>query len=202
MAFDARTVPPHSPRFKLFASLLLGLIVVTLALRILSPSDIVSRDQSRTVSYTIDIVSNGNLLLASDADGFLATKPPLVNYFSALLVAPFGPNEWTFMAPSLVAFFATLGLVYLLARDVFARMPPHPGWLGLTAAQWATLLAVAFYALSAMALRLAFVARPDMILVFFLTLSFYAANRALAKAPPAGAGWAFLFWFAASLAAL
>jgi 4-amino-4-deoxy-L-arabinose transferase-like glycosyltransferase len=202
MSFDAPASPAHSPRFKLFAGLLLGLIVVTLALRILSPSDIVSRDQSRTVSYTIDIVRNGNLLLASDADGFLATKPPLVNYFSALLVAPFGPNEWTFMAPSLIAFFATLALAYLLARDVFARLPPHPGWLGLSAAEWATLLAVGFYGLSAMALRLAFVARPDMILVFFLTLSFYAANRALAQEPPRGAGWAFVFWFAASLAAL
>jgi 4-amino-4-deoxy-L-arabinose transferase-like glycosyltransferase len=93
-------------------------------------------------------------------------------------------------------------LVYLLARDVFARMPEQPGSLGLSAAEWATLLAVAFYGLSAMALRLAFVARPDMILVFFLTLSFYAANRALAEVPPRGAGWAFTFWAAACLAAL
>ena len=53
-----------------------------------------------------------------------------------------------------------------------------------------------------MAMRLAFVARPDMILVFFLTLSFYAANRALALATAAGAGWAFVFWAAAALAAL
>jgi 4-amino-4-deoxy-L-arabinose transferase-like glycosyltransferase len=125
-----------------------------------------------------------------------------VNYFSALLVAPFGANEWTFMFPSLLAFFGTLALVYLLARDVFAQMPKHPGWLGLTTPEWAMLLAVAFYGLSAMALRLAFVARPDMILVFFLTLSIYAANRALASQPPQGAGWAFVFWFAASLAAL
>jgi 4-amino-4-deoxy-L-arabinose transferase-like glycosyltransferase len=197
-----RTFSDHPRRFALAAGLLLFLIVVTLAIRILSPSDIVSRDQSRTVSYTIDLVRNGNLILQADADGFLATKPPLINYLSALLVAPFGPNEWTFMFPSLLAFFATLALVYLLARDVFAQMPERPGWLGLTAAEWAALLAVAFYGLSAMALRLAFVARPDMILVFFLTLSFYAANRALATAPPAGAGWAFVFWLAASLAAL
>ncbi len=202
MSPGSRTFPSHSPRFAWAAGLVFLLILLTLGLRILSPSDIVSRDQSRTVSYTIDIVRNGNLLLASDADGFLATKPPLVNYFSALLVAPFGPNEWTFMFPSLLAFFATLALIYLIARDVFVEMPPHPGWLGLTAAEWATLLAVAFYGLSAMALRLAFVARPDMILVFFLTLSFYAANRALASQPSQGAGWAFVFWFAACLAAL
>ena len=98
-----RMFPSHSPRFPFAAGLLFVLILLTLTVRILAPSDIVSRDQSRTVSYTIDIVRNGNLLLASDADGFLATKPPLVNYFSALLVAPFGPNEWTFMAPSLIA---------------------------------------------------------------------------------------------------
>jgi 4-amino-4-deoxy-L-arabinose transferase-like glycosyltransferase len=198
----SRTFPTHSPRFVWAAGLVFLLILLTLGLRILSPSDIVSRDQSRTVSYTIDIVRNGNLLLASDADGFPATKPPLVNYLSAVLVAPFGPNEWTFMFPSLLAFFATLVLIYLIARDVFVEMPPHPGWLGLTAVEWATLLAVAFYGLSAMALRLAFVARPDMILVFFLTLSFYAANRALASQPSQGAGWAFVFWLAACLAAL
>jgi 4-amino-4-deoxy-L-arabinose transferase-like glycosyltransferase len=201
MSPDSRTFP-HSPRFALAAGLVFFLIVLTLAIRIHSPSDIVSRDQSRTVSYTIDIVRNGNLLLAADADGFPATKPPLVNYLSALLVAPFGPNEWTFMAPSLLAFFATLALIYLIARDLFRQMPPHDGWLGLTAAEWAVLLAVTFYGLSAMELRLAFVARPDMILIFFLTLSFYAANRALALQPPRGAGWALLFWLAATLAAL
>jgi 4-amino-4-deoxy-L-arabinose transferase-like glycosyltransferase len=201
MSPRVRMFSARSPRFKLVAGVLFVLIVLTLGLRILSPSDIVSRDQSRTVSYTVDIVQNGNLLLASDADGFLATKPPLVNYFSALLVAPFGPNEWTFMFPSLLAFFATLALVYLISCDAFAEILPHP-WLGLTAAEWATLLAVAFYGLSAMALRLAFVARPDMLLVFFLTLSFYAANRALASLPLQGASWAFVFWLSSSLAAL
>src|SRR5581483_2288163 len=110
------TLPWRHPRRRYFAAavavgMLIGLV---LAIRILSPSDIVSRDQSRTVSYTIDIVRNGNFILQSDADGFLATKPPLINYLSALLVAPFGPSEWTFMAPSLLAFFATLALVYLL----------------------------------------------------------------------------------------
>jgi 4-amino-4-deoxy-L-arabinose transferase-like glycosyltransferase len=202
MSSEPRTSPSPSPRFRLFAGVLFVLILLTLAIRIVSPSDIVSRDQSRTVSYTIDLVRNGSFILQSDADGFLATKPPLVNYFSALFVAPFGANEWTFMAPSLIAFFATLLLVYFIARDVFERVPPDPGWLGLTASEWATLLAVAFYGLSAMSLRLAFVARPDMILVFFLTLSFHAANRALAAPPGRGAGWAFVFWLCACLAAL
>ena len=154
MSLGSRIFPAHAPRFPPALGLVLLLIVLTLVLRILSPSDIVSRDQSRTVSYTVDLVRNGSLILQSDADGFLATKPPLMNYLSALLVAPFGPNEWTFMAPSLIAFFATLALVYLLARDLFAQMPPRPGWLGLTAAEWAMLLALAFYGLSAMALRL------------------------------------------------
>ena len=197
-----RMFPSHSPRFPFAAGLLFLLILLTLTIRILAPSDIVSRDQSRTVSYTVDLVANGNLVLQSDADGLLATKPPLVNYFSALFVAPFGPGEWTFMLPSLIAFFATLALVYLIARDLFAAMPERAGWLGLTAAEWAILLALAFYAFTSMTMRIAFIARPDMILVFFLTLSFYAANRALALPPPQGAGWAFVFWASAALAAL
>src|SRR5688572_16522275 len=97
-----RMFPSHSPRFPFAAGLLFFLILLTLTIRILAPSDIVSRDQSRTVSYTVDIVANGNLVLQSDADGLLATKPPLVNYFSALFVALFGPGEWTFMMPSLI----------------------------------------------------------------------------------------------------
>ncbi len=200
MSPGSRMFPAHSPRFALAAGLVFFLIVLTLLIRILSPPDIVARDQSRMVSQTVDIVRNGNLLLASDADGFLASNPPLVNYLSGLLVASFGPSEWTFVAPSLLAFFATLALIYLIARDLFVQMPPHDGWLGLTAAEWAVLLAVTCYGLSEIALRLAFAARPDMVLVFCLTLSFYAANRALALQPPQGAGWAFVFWLAASLA--
>ena len=202
MSPGSRMFPAHSPRFALAAGLVFFLIVLTLLIRILSPPDIVARDQSRMVSQTVDIVRNGNLLLASDADGFLASNPPLVNYLSGLLVASFGPSEWTFVAPSLLAFFATLALIYLVARDLFLQLPPHDGWLGLTAAEWAVLLAVTCYGLSEIALRLAFAARPDMVLVFCLTLSFYAANRTLALQPPQGAGWAFVFWLAASLAAL
>ncbi|MEX0752209.1 MAG: hypothetical protein WD073_04705 [Xanthobacteraceae bacterium] len=189
-------------RFFAVAAAIVLLIAVSLAIRILSPSDIVSRDQSRTVSYTIDIVANGNFILAADADGFPATKPPLINYLSAPLVELLGPGVWSFMFPSLLAFLGTLWLIYLVARDAFVQLPPQPSIGGLTTAEWATLLAVGFYGLSPMALRLAFVARPDMVLVFLLTLSFYAANRALALPRPAGAGWAFLFWVAASLAAL
>ncbi len=189
-------------RFFVIAAAICLLVVVSLALRIASPSDIVSRDQSRTVSYTIDIVANHNFILAADADGFPATKPPLVNYLSAVFVMLFGPGEWAFMLPSLLAFFGILWLIYLIARDTFAQLPAEPSLGGLTTTEWAVLLAVAFRGLSPMSLRLAFVARPDMILVFFLTLGFYAANRALAQPRPAGASWAFLFWASASLAAL
>src|SRR4029079_4826715 len=103
MSSEPRTSFSPSPRFRLFAGILFVLILLTLAIRIISPSDIVSRDQSRTVSYTIDLVPNGSVILRRAADGSLAPKPPLVNYLSALFVAPFGANEWTFMAPSLIA---------------------------------------------------------------------------------------------------
>lgn len=198
------TIRWRHPRRRFFAAAgaLMFLVAVVLAIRIVSPSDIVSRDQSRTVSYTVDIVANGNFILAADADGFPATKPPLVNYLSAPLVALFGPGVWSFMLPSLLAFFATLALIYLIARDAFARLPSHPSIGGLTKSEWATLLAVTFFGLSPMALRLAFVARPDMILVLFLTLGFYAANRALTLPRAKSGGWALLFWAAVSLAAL
>ncbi|HZS64563.1 MAG TPA: hypothetical protein VFA53_08715 [Xanthobacteraceae bacterium] len=197
------TLPWRHPRRRYFAAavavgMLIGLV---LAIRILSPSDIVSRDQSRTVSYTIDIVANGNFILAADADGFPATKPPLVNYLSAPLVKLFGPAVWSFMLPSLTAFLALLVLIFFIARDAFARLPSHPASFGLTQSEWAALLAVGFYGLSPMALRLAFVARPDMILVLFLTLGFYAANRALALPLAKSGGWAAVFWLAACLAA-
>ncbi|MEX1082940.1 MAG: hypothetical protein WEC82_01335, partial [Xanthobacteraceae bacterium] len=111
-------------RFFAVAAAIVLLIAVSLAIRILSPSDIVSRDQSRTVSYTIDIVANGNFILAADADGFPATKPPLINYLSAPLVELLGPGVWSFMFPSLLAFLGTLWLIYLVARDAFVQLPP------------------------------------------------------------------------------
>src|SRR6185312_1093470 len=169
-----------SPRFLAVAAGILVLIVVALAFRIVSPSDIVSRDQSRTVSYTVDMAVNGDFVLAVDANGFPATKPPLYNYLSLPLVKAFGPGVWTFTFPSLIAYFATLALVYVIARFTFAGMGSEPSLWGLSKFEWATLLAVIFYAISPMALRLALVARPDMVLIFFLTLAFYAATRALA----------------------
>ncbi len=190
-----------SPRFLAVAAGILVLIVVALAFRIVSPSDIVSRDQSRTVSYTVDMAVNGDFVLAVDANGFPATKPPLYNYLSLPLVKAFGPGVWTFTFPSLIAYFATLALVYVIARFTFAGMGSETSLWGLSKFDWATLLAVIFYAISPMALRLALVARPDMVLIFFLTLAFYAATRALALPRQESGRWAALFWVATALSA-
>lgn len=195
--------PSTEPRaFAHAAALVLLLIAASLAVRILSPSDILTNDQSRTVSYTIDMVRNGHWILAADADGLPATKPPLVNYLSAPFVALFGPSEWTFFLPSLVCYVGTLWVVYGAARRAFGRLASQGSLAGIDGRDWGPLLAVAFLGISYMMLRQAFIARPDMLLVFLMTLTWFAAEAALQAEPPAARGWAALFWTAAALAAV
>lgn len=189
------------PRF-LAVCMLVLLVSLAVAMRVTAPSAIHIKDQGKTTGYSVDILENGHYLLPADTGGFPATKPPLFNYFSVPFLKAFGYREWVFMLPSFMAFLATLWLLYGIARHTFEALPDRPSVAGVTARQWAVILTVAFYALSGMTLRLAYTARPDMLLVFNMTLAWYAATRALYAERPSGGWWAFLFWTAVGLSAL
>src|ERR1700730_16185341 len=67
--------------------LLIACFVVMLGSRLLAPSTLQRFDQPRTASYTADVVVNGRWLLPHDMLGHPATKPPLVNWLAAPVVA-------------------------------------------------------------------------------------------------------------------
>src|SRR5438045_4837685 len=68
--------------------------VVMLSSRIIAPSALQRFDQPRTVSYTADIVLNGRWLIPRDFTGQTTTKPPVVNWLAAPVVALGFWTEW------------------------------------------------------------------------------------------------------------
>src|SRR2546421_11191454 len=89
--------------------ILWGCAAVMLSSRVIAPSALQRFDQPRTVSYTADIIVNGRWLLPRDMLGHVATKPPLVNWMAAPVVALGFWQEWAAKWPMVAAtLFATL----------------------------------------------------------------------------------------------
>jgi 4-amino-4-deoxy-L-arabinose transferase-like glycosyltransferase len=164
-----------------------------LALRLTGPGDLWDQTQPRTIAYTSDIVARGGeaWALARDSDGVPATKPPLFNWLAVPGVATFGPHlEWAHKLPSLLALVVTTAITVRLGE----RVRPSLGWFAATIliacpGTW----------------KLAYLARPDMVLTACLTVAWAAASLALA-APRDGPercrpGLAVAFWASAVLAA-
>lgn len=189
---------PH----RLALCVLVLLIALAVVMRVTAPSAIYIKDQAKTIAYSVDILENGHYLLPADAGGFPATKPLLFNYLTVPFLEAFGYREWAFLLPSFFAFLATLGLLYAIARHTFEVLPDSPSVCTVTTRQWAVIPTVGFYALSGMTLRLAYTARPDMLLVFGMTLAWYSATRALNAQGPSGGWWALTFWAAVGISAL
>ncbi|MFN0263315.1 ArnT family glycosyltransferase [Tepidamorphus sp. 3E244] len=175
--------------------LLVLVLLIAIAGRVFGASDVHLRDQSRTMSYTIDMVENGNWLLPADPAGLPTTKPLLINVMQVPFVAVFGPRPWAFKLPSLIALLLTVWLLAHVSRTTFARFADETMTFGLGQRTWALALTIAFYVLSAMQLRLSWLARPDMLLVFFMTLGWWAAVRSLDLQQRAG-WWVPTFWLA------
>jgi 4-amino-4-deoxy-L-arabinose transferase-like glycosyltransferase len=86
--------------------LFISLTAILLA-RVTGPSALQRFDQPKTVSYTADIVANGNWLLPRDILGRPATKPPLVNWLAAPVVAMGFWTEWAVKWPMLAGSLAS-----------------------------------------------------------------------------------------------
>lgn len=179
--------------------LILGVLAVAaLSLwgRLAAPSDLWDQTQPRTLAYTADMLARGGSawILAVDAEGLPATKPPLVNWLAAPAVALFGrAHELGHRLPSIVA---AVAVVVLLVR-VGERIGRGIGWLA--ALGW-----IASYA----TFKLFALVRPDMLLCALLVIGWLAAMRALAtpeqEQPPedrrGSPAAALTFWSAAILA--
>jgi len=182
------------------------LVAITLVTRALGPTDLWDQTQPRTVAYTADILAIGGeaWILPRDAEGLGATKPPLYNWLAAPFVHLLGrDSEFAHKLPSMLGLIALAALLVRIGEPI--RL--GAGWL-------AAIMCIASYPF----FKLGTLARPDMLLVLWLTLAWWAGTRALLDAatergadqpPHANSSsarsrsvlWAFLFWSATVAAA-
>jgi 4-amino-4-deoxy-L-arabinose transferase-like glycosyltransferase len=184
--------PRHRLRILTFVGALVT-VVLFLVLRPTGPGDLWDQTQPRTIAYTVDMVSRGGeaWILARDSDGVPATKPPLFNWLAAPGAWAFGTHlEWVHKLPSLMALAVTLAVVVRIGE----RLRPSLGWL-----------AAAMLVACPGTWKLAYLARPDMVLSACLTVAWGVAATVLASPRQAvescRAGPAAAFWLAAILAA-
>ncbi|MBI1368309.1 MAG: hypothetical protein GC162_06610 [Planctomycetes bacterium] len=184
--------------------LLAAVALTTVTLRILGPSDLNTKDQPRTVAYTVDMLQNHRWLWPLDMEGVPTYKPPLYNYLDAAVVGTTGVyDDWTFKLPSLLAGLATTLIVIVMAK----RMTPASDKYIVTCA---SLLAGILWLANFSTIRLIYIARPDMLLCFFLVASWALATILLSEprddtSPPnpnRRRAIALLLWICVGLAAL
>jgi 4-amino-4-deoxy-L-arabinose transferase-like glycosyltransferase len=169
----------------IWPGMVLGII---LAARLAGPSDLYDNDQPKTIAYTVDIVLHGHWAVPRDMLGRPATKPPMYNWIGVAGVWITGQwSEWVLKLPALVGglttFALTIAMGWYLARrlpdagqfDAGASPPTHEtehDSLSMQLAAVAPALWLSCYA----SMKLIYTARPDMLLVGFLTIGWSAAT--------------------------
>ncbi|MHC4992862.1 MAG: ArnT family glycosyltransferase, partial [Planctomycetota bacterium] len=164
-----------------------------LAARIVGPSDSFDQTQPRTMSYTTDIIVNGRWILPIERGEHPATKPPLYNWLAVPAVAVAGfSSDLAHKLPSIVAACLTFVAVVVLGRRLAlaAAAPTALGWA-------AGLMVAANYSV----FKLAYLARPDMLLVLWLTLGWMSATGLVVTTSARRVPLAVAFWICVALAA-
>lgn len=183
---------------------LLLLLLALLAARSCAPSDLWDQTQPRTIAYTVDMVVHGGSawILPLDGEGVPATKPPLYNWIAAPFVAIFGRDcELAHKMPGVLALAALCVLVAIAGRSV--RVGPSSMRRDASDdGQIVGLLAAAMLLGSPAIFKLGYLARPDMLLVFWLALAWWAATRLIVGPRPRSVtAWRLAFWGAVVAAA-
>ncbi len=169
--------------------LLMGVvIVVVFGSRWFGPSDLYDNDQPKTVAYTVDMVRHGHWVLPEDMLGRPATKPPMYNWIGAPVVAAGWHNEFALKLPSTLAAFVVLCATWLVARIVAHKVAEHDPSSDKADTSVAVRFSIAFTALACIGVlanysitKLAYTARPDMVLTGFLTVGWAVATWLLTK---------------------
>ncbi len=159
--------------------LLWGCAAVMLSSRVIAPSALQRFDQPRTVSYTADIIVNGRWLLPRDMLGHVATKPPLVNWMAAPVVALGFWQEWAAKWPMVAATLLTTVLTVRIARNLFRKIPETEA-----VANEAALLAGAAWLVNPANMTMIYHCRPDPVLVLFLTAAWMFATAIISETEP------------------
>ena len=180
------------PRTRLLAVSAVGAFAAILVAKLLAPGDLWDQTQPRTIAYTADMLARGgrSWLLAQDAQGTFATKPPLYNWLAVPWVWLTGKGvELGHRVPSILAAAA---IAFLLVRWG-ERLRRGAGWLAALA--WIAVFPT---------LKLAYLARPDMLLCLATLVGWRAATDLVLDARvgrPARWTHAALFWLSFALAA-
>ncbi|MEE9610715.1 MAG: glycosyltransferase family 39 protein, partial [Desulfatiglandales bacterium] len=140
-------------------------LILTSALLILfvyhAPWDLDKRDQARQGLYINDLYYNGNFVIQYHRSQTIETKPPLYNWLAYPFSVLYGEtNRWVISLPSILATFGVLLLIFFIGKDIGGEAR-----IGFMAA--VILLSNSFF------LSLSRVARTDMLLTFFITLTLF-----------------------------
>jgi len=189
-------------------AVLLAIIALVLGTRLLGPHDLYEKDQPKTMAYTADIVLNGRYALPRDVIYQPATKPPLYNWIDAAAVKLTGLwSEPVLKLPSLLGALATGAVVAFMA----ARRERTERWTNFDAASpllLGCLAAAVWFTFGSdvrhgSVIRLAYLARPDMLQCAFLTAAWACATVAVLRPTVRDAVEpAICFWLCVTAAAL
>ena len=155
--------------------LLLLAVIIAIAIRLGGASDLYqNEDQTKTMSFTADMVLNHRFILPRDSSGEISRKPPLINWIGTPIVALGLWREWALKFPSILATVITVMLCFWMTRRMGARAAvSDPTLLAVTAG-------IAFLANPSTAKHIYFL-RPDMLNVTCLTAAWIFGTLALEK---------------------
>ncbi len=154
---------------------------------VLLPADLTTRDQPKTIGYTLDLASGGSWILPRDHEGQPATKPPMVNWIGVVpVVVTGGASALTLRLPSLVAAVGIVGIVVWWMRSIGVCLP-------------IALLAGTFWLCTPLGFDLSRRARPDMLDALWLTLAFVAATTITRGG---SWRWTIVFWITVAASTL
>lgn len=141
-----------------YAVVLIPLLLV--AIRVFAPEDL-DHHQGRQISPIMDILHGGSLAYQQDANGIIATKPPLYNWLAAELSVVFGTRAlWVMKLPALLSGLGLLVLIHAIARRMFDPV----------IAAWSVIVAASTHHFS----QLVWYARTDMTMTFLVYMAIFA----------------------------
>ncbi len=140
------------------------LLLLSLAARVGSFSDLYDNAQPGPIAHIIDIVEHGRWLMQREPSGELATKPPLYPWLGAISVHVIGrTDEWVFKLPIVLSFLVATWFVFDLGRQA----------LGASGGLMAAVLWVANYH----AFKLMYTARTDMLATCFVIAALWCVQK-------------------------